>query len=91
MNMITSVSLSNFLETIIISINSTVTEITNNVKDMIIFVPTSIEFNIKCSLDYNNMIKIIPSNALVKNYYKKGDDAIINIKVKPKLKGGYKY
>jgi len=89
MNMLTSVPLSNFLEIIIISINSTVTEIDNNAKDMIIFVPTSIEFNLRCSLDYNDRIEIIPSNALAKNYYKKGDDAIINIKIKPKLKEVY--
>mgnify|MGYP001129149080 CR=1 FL=1 len=91
MSMIISTSLSNFLEIIMISVNNTVREITNNVKDTIIFMPISIEFNIKCSLDYNNTIKIIPSNALVKNYYKKGNDAIINIKVKPKPKGGYKH
>ncbi len=83
MSILTSVQLPNFLETFIESINNAVDLGVDNTK-YVTFTVSSIELNMICSLEYNNKIYIIPSNAFVKNYYKKGDDVVINIRIKPK-------
>ncbi len=87
--MLVTSNLNNFLNTIIESINYA---IYNAIKEVIeansniIFVANKIDVNLRCSIDYdkdNATIMITPSNAIVSNYYKKGNESLVRVILTP--------
>ncbi len=85
---VTSTTLNNFLNILIESINHAILEAKNESIDAnssVIFVADSIDVNLKCSISYDkdNSIMITPSNAFVSNYYDKGKDSLIRVRLDP--------
>ncbi len=86
MLLVASIQLYHFLEAFVDSINHAVeSAVRDSTEEHLTFIPSSIEVGIRCSLEYNadDGVYIMPSNALVANYYDKGKDAIIQARISP--------
>ncbi|MEO9364877.1 MULTISPECIES: hypothetical protein [Candidatus Nitrosocaldus] len=86
MLLVASIQLYHFLEALVDSINHAVeSAVRDSTEEPLTFIPSSIEVGIRCSLEYNadDGVYIMPSNALVANYYGKGKDAIIQARISP--------
>ncbi|MEM4611541.1 MAG: hypothetical protein QXS95_02210 [Candidatus Nitrosocaldus sp.] len=79
---VTSIQLYHFLEALVDSVCSAVDDaLKDSIDEPITFIPSSIDVSMRCSLEYDNGVYITPSNALVANYYGKGDGAIVKARL----------
>jgi hypothetical protein len=95
MDMLVTSTLNNFLNTLIESINSAIYDARKEAikaNSSVIFVANKIDLNLKCSIDYdkdNATIMVTPSNAVVSNYYNKGNESLIRVTFTPIMVTNY--
>jgi hypothetical protein len=95
MDIVISTTLNNFLNTLINDINHAIDSARKEAikaNSSVIFVANKIDLNLKCSIDYdkdNATIMVIPSNALVSNYYNKGNESLIRVTFTPIMVTNY--
>ncbi len=92
--MLVTSTLNNFLSTLIESINYGINDAMKEsveANSSVIFVASRIYLNLRCSIDYNrdNATIMITPNAIVSNYYDKGNESLIRMTLTPIMVTSY--